>query len=400
MTRAAASRALLASTILLAAGQIFLLSVSDLTRANGTFTRSVGMGIVAPDSGFYLKPSGVREILQLSWTRWGYPLLLAAGPQALEVATFAVILNGAFLLLAGYALFRLMDDLTGVLGAIGATAVLLLNPMTSQWLRIVMTESVFFATVVTAAVLGHRLLSGDLTRAGGALLVTTSAFAAISRPNGFLIAASMLMLMILARTKGRLRIGLSIGLWTAALLVLLLAHASAGPPGEGSITSQLYNGVVIEGSNHVRTTIAMPPAADPADESIRAAVRYATSHPVAAARLGLTRLVVETMQLRRHYPLVVNAGFGTAMLLYFATVAVGWRDARSGHAKVVFLTIGIPLMLLTMATFAVAEARYGWAYLLPLAPIAGVGLDRTVARLAPRAHATLTEPSQHASKQA
>jgi 4-amino-4-deoxy-L-arabinose transferase-like glycosyltransferase len=391
-------RALVVSIVLLSAGQAFLLAIADLTRANGTFARSVGIGIITPDSAFYLGPSGMTEILQLSWTRWGYPLLLAAGPRTVDAVSFAVLVNGTFLLTAGYALFRQVEDTAGSIAAVAATAVLLLNPMTAQWLRIVMTESVFFATVVAATVLGHQLLDGSLSRFGGLLLFVVAVFAVISRPNGFLIAASLLMLSIIARSMGKLRLGLTLGLWVAALPVLLMAHSSAGPPGEGSIASQLYNGVVIEGADHVRTTIAMPPASDPSDDSVRGAVVYAVSHPLATARLGLTRLIVETLQVRRHYPLVVNVGFGSAIVLFFCAIGFGWRDPRSKMAKTVFLAIGIPLGLLTMATFAVAEARYGWAYLLPLAPIAGIGVDRAASRLLPSAHAILTRSGNGAGQ--
>jgi 4-amino-4-deoxy-L-arabinose transferase-like glycosyltransferase len=378
--------------VTLTLGQAFLLLLGPLTRANGTFTRSVGIAIIAPDSRYYLRPSGVLEVLALPWTRWGYPLLLSLGGGGLETSTLAVFINFVAVSGAAYLMFRVVDAQAGAISATAAVSVLLLNPMTAQWFRIVMTESVFFAIVITATALGHRVLTGELNRLGPLALSFVAVLAAITRPNGFLVAASVASLYLVGCTEGRRRIALLALLWTAAFGLAPIAFSSTGPPAEGTITSQLYGGVVVEGADHVRVTIAMPPPLDAGDESMRAAALYAASHPIATARLGTARLTMETAQVRRHYPPVVNLGFGLAMLVFFTASVAGWRDPRSRTAKTVFVTLSAPLLLLTMATFAVAEGRYGWAYLLPLAPIAGIGIDRIVASLAPGLHRRFIPP--------
>jgi len=381
MLRSRSVRALGVTSLLFAAGQIFLLAVNDLTRASGTFARSIGIAILAPDSPRYLRPDSIVEVFDLPWTRWGYPLLITFAPPSIDAATFAVAVNGIFLLAAGTYLFWTVDASAGALAATVATGVLVLNPLTAQWFRIVMTESVFFSTVVIAACAAQRIVSGRSTSRTGSLLTLAALFAAVTRPNGFLIGASILTIVVVTRRSGWKRVVQAGLLWAAAALVLLIALGATGPPSEGSITSQLYQGVVVEGAEHVRTTIRMPAPADASDESLGAAVRYAVNHPVATARLGATRLAMETIQVRRHYPLVVNLGFGLAIFALFGATAVGWNDPRVRPARVVFLSFAIPLMVLTMLTFAVAESRYGWAYLLPLAPIAGVGASRCTHRL-------------------
>jgi len=378
MLRSRTARALLVASALLAAGQIFLLMVAGMTRAAGTFAESAGPAILVPDSTFYLRPASFVEVFQLPWTRWGYPLLLTAAPEWIEAPALAVLVNALFVLGAGVALYRVVDAIAGSLPATIATGILLLNPMTAQWVRIVLTESVFYSLVVIIAALGHRLICGRATRSTGAALFISVVLATFTRPNGFLLGTSVLLLLVITRTSGWQRTLSAATVLGATLLMLALALDSAGPPAEGSLTSQLYQGVVVEGTENVRTTIQMPAPSDSSDESLAAAARYAFTHPVATVRLGVTRLAMETAQVRRHYPLVVNIAFGLAMLVFLGSAAAGWVDRRARASRTVFLVIGIPLMLVTMATFAVPEARYGWAYLLPLSPIAGIGADRAV----------------------
>ncbi len=324
-------RALGIVAVLLAAG-------APLTRANGTFTSAAGPAILVPDSELYLDVLALSELLTLPWTRLGYPMMIAIGAIRSEAELVAVTINALALLSGGYVLFRVTEARAGLPAAVIAATVLVTNPMTAQWLRIVTTEAVFFGTVAVIAGLSVRILDGS------------------------------------ARWPDRSVLPLS-------ALLLPAAYTATGPPAEGSIAQQLYTGVIVQGAEHVRTTVTMPLPADPEDPTFEAAARYALSHPIATAKLALARLAVETVQVRRHYPTVVNAAFAIAMLVLAGAVAAGWNDPRARRSRTVFLVIGVPLMLLTMATFAVPEGRYGWAYLLPLAPIAGIGADRVIVRL-------------------
>jgi 4-amino-4-deoxy-L-arabinose transferase-like glycosyltransferase len=381
--------ALTFSTLLLILGQLLLVALGPMTRASGSFTRAVGIAIVAPDSAYYLEPAELSEILQLPWTRWGYPLLIALTRSVVEPAVGAVLLNGVAILLASVLLFRVVDDVAGRVAAIAAVSVLSVNPMTAQWVRVVLTESLFYALVVIVASLGIRLLSAAPRGVDVLALTSATILALISRPNGLLLAGSAATFLALASYSGRRRMALVVATWITVLVVLPLTYAATGPPAEGSVTQQLYDGVVVEGTGHVRVVITMPRPRDPQDESLRAGAAYAVEHPLATARLGVTRLLVETVQVRRHYPIAANLGFGTAIMMLLAAGMIGWRDRRAGPARKIFLGIALPMMALTAATFAVPEGRYGWSYLLPLAPIAALGVDRTVARMAPRIHAML-----------
>lgn len=374
-------RALGIVAVLLAVGQLLLAAVAPLTRANGTFASAAGPAILVPDSEFYLHVLALSELLTLPWTRSGYPLLIALGAMQFEPELVAVTVNALALLSGGYVLFRVTEARAGLPAAVIAATVLVTNPMTAQWLRIVTTEAVFFGTVAVIAGLSVQVLDGSARWPDRSVLLLSALLAAVTRPNGFLVAMSTLLLMASAGRPGtRRRVAIAtVALATAILLPA--AYTATGPPAEGSIAQQLYAGVVVEGAEHVRTTVTMPLPADPEDPTFEAAARYALSHPGATAKLALARLAVETVQVRRHYPTVVNAAFAIAMLVLACAVAAGWSDPRARRSRTAFLVIGVPLMLLTMATFAVPEGRYGWAYLLPLAPIAGIGADRAIVRL-------------------
>ena len=375
--------AVVASTGAMTVGQVIMLALTPLSRASGTFATSSGVAIIAPDSSYYLRPSGLSEVLALPWTRWGYPLLLQLNLGIIDRAAVGVLVNALALVIAGALLFHVTRQIGGTVAAAAALAVLSVNPMTAQWVRIVMTESVFFATVAIACSLSIRLLSLHPRRTDAMALLLVAMFAATTRPNGFLVTFSALIVLVLASVRS-LRLRIAAGVLLAVFIVPagLLAHAASGPPAEGSLTSQLYAGVVIEGTDHVRTTIRMPAPRDVRDESLGAGARYALDHPLATLRLGSTRLAAETLQVRRHYPGIVNLGFGIGILVLLVAVATGWRDERSRTPRRVFLVMGLPLMLLTMATFAVPESRYGWAYLIASSPLAGIGVARVSERRA------------------
>lgn len=363
-------------------GQLFLLAVAPLTRANGTFVESSGIALLAPDSRGYLRTAeSIDGVLSWAWMRRAYPSILLVGNRLGDAPSFAVALHALAVVLAGAILYRMLRPLTSVSAAVLGVGILAANPMTAQWVRIVMTESIFYAAIVVLVALGHRALTQGLSKASWLGYLSVSALALFMRPNGVFVFASALTLLTISTTVGWARRAAVALIWLTFALSLPAFNASVGSPSEGTLTSQLYDGVVVEGTAHVRVVIQMPIPTDSTDESLTAAARYAALHPVATTRLGLTRVAYETLQVRRHYPLIVNLGFGAAILTFLVISILGWSSPKSREMRTVALIFSSPLLLLTAATFAVPESRYGWAYLLPLVPVAAVGFDRLTSRL-------------------
>lgn len=156
-------------------------------------------------------------------------------------------------------------------------------------------------------------------------------------------------------------------IWASVAIALGLGTAATGPPAEGTFDAQLRAGVVIEGTEEVRTTIGMPPS------DRQGVIGYAADHPVATARLFLARVLTEVAQVRRHYPPLVNIAVGTAVAGLALLASIGLLVPRGAALRAPTLLVALPLMAIVGATFAVPEGRYGWAGLVALAPAAGIG---------------------------
>ncbi len=362
------------STLLLLAGQAFLIVIAPLTRAAGEFTELAGIGILSPDSRGYLGTATSLEAVQSwPWMRRGYPFVLFVLGQIGDPVALAVVVHVIALLTASMLLYREVEQHSSAVPAVLATAVLVANPMTAQWVRLILTESLFFAGIVTLLIFGHRALHRRLSPSEVIAASFVAGLLPLLRPNGVFVLVSLVSTIFLARLRGPVRALAIGGTWLALLSILPAANAAVGPPPEGSLTSQLYAGVVVEGTEHVRYTIDMPAAADDSDVSLSAAAQYALKHPGAIARVAAARVGAEVLQVRPHYPRIVNLALGTAMLLYIAASAIGLRDVRSRAWTLLAVNFSLPLVILTAGTFASPEGRYGWAFLLPLAPLAGLG---------------------------
>lgn len=371
-----------AASVLFAAGQMALLLLGSRTRAAGTFVTSEGIALLAPDSRTYLAiAESPASILAQPWTRWGYPLLLHLGERVGLGPSFVVAVQAVLLIIAAVLVHTMTAEVAGERSGLVAAAILLVNPLTAQWVRFALTETFMLAGVIAVVWFGTRRALTD-HRGHAVGLVSVGVLLSLLRPNGVLVLGAGVAVLVLARSghhpRGRRSLRVA-AVWIVTLALLGASAVVSGPPAEGSITAQLYSGVVIEGTEDVRTTISMPAPADATDESVRAAVRYAFGNPLAVARLAMTRVVVELAQVRPHYPSAVNVAVGSAMALLLIALLLGASDARARRLREVGVTVALPLLLLIGATFAVPEGRYGWAPLVALLPLAGVGADRMLA---------------------
>lgn len=366
-------RAWLASLSIVVAGQLFLVLIESQTRASGTFASTAGPAILLGDSQMFLnRASSLETVLSQGWTRMGYPALLLLSGQLGSSTTTIVYLQFAAIVSSGALLYQFVHDHVGTIGAFGATAFFAANPMTAQWVRIVTTESIFFSLIVASIVVCLRMLD-SLTAKGVALLLFCTSLATVLRPNGFLLLISAAI--FLSRTlSSRFRGFVIASIALLGLALLPLAAQASGQPENGSLVNHLYRGVVVHGTSHVETALNMPAPDRPDDETIRAVARYVAQNPAAVARLGATRVIVETLQARRHYPTLINVAFLASTLTYLGFVILGLRRTTTRAFLSPVLVFSLPQVAMVGATFAVPEGRFGWAYLLMFAPIAGGGV--------------------------
>lgn len=362
-------------------GQALLAALRPVTRASSEGVTASGVALLSADSVGYLSLAvSSAWLTETPWNRLLYIALLRIGDGFGDPATFIVALQLAALVVASMLAHRLATDVAGRRAGLAATLVLAVNPLVAQWARFVLTEILFFSLIVTALWAGRRVLANVEDRWSSILLVALGLLAALLRPNGILVLGSTLTILSLRARFGP-RILLIPLTWTMVALGLWSGLMAAGQPAERSLTEQLHGGIVVEGADHVRTTVAMPSPLDPTDVSMGAALDYALRHPVATVRLAITRMAVESAQTRRHYPRPVNLAVGIAMMALFVLAAVGATQPRSRTLVRAALIIGLPLLLMIGATFATPEGRYGWSYLTLLAPFGGVGSTITLRRL-------------------
>jgi len=362
-------------------GQAVLVVLAPFTRASGTYVTGLGIALVAPDSERYLVARDtLADLALVPWTYRGYPVLVRLADVLGDVA-LVVVLQGMLLVAAGAALHRLVDRLAGGLAAAVATASLTLNPLIAQWVRFVLTETVFYALIVTAVVLAVAMRRDPGGRAAPLALAALGVVALFLRPNGSLVLMSVLGLIAVARAPRRAAIAIVAALVVATPLVVALGQRATGMPAEAPFARQLHEGWVIEGPEEVRLDIGMPPADDPSDESNGAALRYVADHPVAVVGLALARVGVEIAQVRPHYPRAANIVVGTGIVGFLALMVAGFGDPRSREVRAPALAIAVPLLLMVGATFAVPEGRFGWSALVAMTPFVGIGADRVVARV-------------------
>lgn len=383
------SHGVLVGLLAVAVGQALQVLLGPYSRLQGTYIRRSGIAALSPDSSYYLNNSvAFSSIAESPWTNWSYLTVGRLAHLAGDAATILVALQLLVAVGVSAALYVVVQKIAGVAAGWTAAAAFGVNPLVAQWFRFVQTETLFFACVIVLVLLSARLPSHP-SRAGNFILLLIGIFAAFMRPNGVLVLLSTLALMSLHSLSRRRALGAIAGLALMAPVLLGLGHLATGDPAEGSLVSQLYSGVVIEGTPEAQLLLSMPQPLDSADESISAALNFVANHPVAAARLFLTRIAVEISQMRPHYPTVVNWAALATISAYFATAIIGFRDPRSASLRRPAVVVMFPILALIGLTFAVPEARYGWGALVALAPFVGIG----VARLIGSGRSSLSAPS-------
>lgn len=208
-------------------------------------------------------------------------------------------------------------------------------------------------------------------------LIALACAAVAFRPTGPLLAGAALLLLCLDRPRRPVATPiLALTVVAATAVVVHTGARATGPPAEGTFAEQVRAGIVIEGTPEVRTAIAMP--AHRSDGGLR---DYIMTHPGAAVRLAVTRVVVEVAQVRRHYPSVANTLLGVTMMAFSLLTAVGLHDRRGLPLRLPTVVVLLPLIGVTAVTFASPEDRYGWAGLVAAIPAAGLGAQVLVERV-------------------
>ncbi len=384
--------ATLSGAFAVAIGQAILVALAPLSRAGSPGVTHSGIALLSADSESYLNLAASPEwVGETPWNRLLLIAILRAGALLGDAATTLVLIQVVSLIVATSLIHLLTARFAGQPAGLLAALIVGANPLTAQWVRFVLSETLMFSLVLIALWAAVELRDPLRSRLAAAALLSVSTLATFLRPNGLLVLGSALTLLVLHRAS-RHKVMMVTAIWSAVVGGLLLGLLAAGQPAERSLSEQLYAGVVIEGMDHVLVERPMPEPRDANDKSLGAGVGYALRHPVAAGALVFSRVATEVAQVRRHYPAPVNIGVGFMMVLLLGFAAIGSRQPETAELRRATFILGVPILLLVGLTFATPEGRYGWAALIALAPLAAIGVTRAFPELRLLSRTDQSEP--------
>ena len=306
--------------------------------------------MLSPDSGFYL--DGARRFPQLLARQRPYlgMILYLKFCGVIGLAPWlAVAGNAAAVWLASLALWQIATHWAGPRAGWVAAGIWLLNPLTAQWSRYVLTEPLFYSAVISWLWLA-------LFRPGWPLLIF-SGIAASLRPNAFTLLAAAITWLFALRVRPCSRAALLIALGWAALLAALLFVAPLVTPVAMKVPQLMAQGTVIH--SH--------PALD---------VRMGSS-PFAILRLMVLRLAWELGQWRPWYSLRFNLFIIVSMVAFYASSLRGAWLTRGTRLFWAVVVVSVPSMAVIAATWAIHEGRFGWWFLVAWIPWAAIGCQQS-----------------------
>lgn len=334
------------------------------------------------DSGRYI--SGGEHFPHLDSVQWGYfgycfVFWIAA---SLPVTQWLIIgLQLLSSLWAAWALWSIAEKYAGMRAGLFASAFYLLNPLLAQWNRYLLTESFFYVGVITilyGLIVDEASYRSRILTALGLLMVVSM------RPNGIILLPVVLVFLTFrfSQSNSSRTVLTSLMIAISAIAFTLLPNLQSGGGGyKNSFVQRAARGEVFW--NSTDQSLDMPQV--PIDETSNFDfLKYVSRNPIDMARLGITRATWETIQVRPWYSTSLNlfAAISTSMLAFGS--ALGARAFRRDGGLTPVLILTIPSISLVAATWAIHEGRFGWWYLVVWIPVAAVGIELVLRRLAVR----------------
>ncbi|MCP9783293.1 hypothetical protein KBY83_08155 [Cyanobium sp. WKJ7-Wakatipu] len=305
--------------------------------------------VLVPDSGFYL--DGAKRfplLLPQQRTYLGMILYLRLCSFLGPAAWLAVVGNAAAVWLASLALWQIAARWAGPRAGWIAAGIWLLNPLTAQWTRYVLTEPLFYS-----AVIGWLWLA--LFRPGWPLLIF-SGIAGSLRPNAFTLLAAAITWIFALRVRPGSRAVLLIALGWTGLLAALVLVAPLVSPVAMKVPQLIAQGTVIH--SHPELDVSM------------------ASGPLAILRLMALRIAWELGQWRPWYSLRFNLFIVVSMFAFYAVSLRGAWLTRGSRLFWAVVLVSLPSMAVIAATWAIHEGRFGWWFLVAWIPWAAIGCQQ------------------------
>ncbi len=328
-------RRLVAFALLLAAGQALITVFVGLPLAP----------VLSPDSGFYLDGADRFPFLIPKQRPYLGMILYLRICSLLGPAPWVALAGNVIaVIVASEALWRIAGKWAGQCAGWIAAAIWLLNPLTAQWTRYVLTEPLFYSAVIIWLWLALFW--------PGWLLLIFSAVAALLRPNGFTLLASAITWLVLINAADRKRAAFRLTVGWVSVIAAILFLAPAISPVAQKVPQLISHGTVIH--SHPELALSM-------------------DHPFAVPQLFVARLVWEFAQWRPWYSLRFNAFIGLFMVAFYALAIRGAWLTRGTRLFWAVAVISLPSFAVIAATWAIHEGRFAWWVLVAWIPWVAIG---------------------------
>jgi len=256
----------------------------------------------------------------------------------------ALFFNSVAVWVAAEALWQITCRSAGERAGWIAAGLWLLNPLTAQWTRYVLTEPLFFSAVID-------WLWFAVFRPGSCMLLY-SAVVATLRPNGFtLLAAALSWVVVLQSRKRKQAIGYLMAGWIF-LGVAIVVFAHVINPEAGKVPGFIASGLVIHG--HPELALSM-------------------DKPLAVPRLLITRLAVEFGQWRPWYSFRFNDFIAIFMATFYLLALRGAWHVRGTRLFWAVILVTIPSLLVIAFAWSIHEGRFAWWALVAWIPWVAIG---------------------------
>jgi len=329
--------------------------------------------IARGDAAFYFGASSrVSELTSFEQLYSGYIYLLHASQFFSESGTLMVLIQSLFVILAGYALFSITEEIGGSRAAWISVSFYFLLPLLSQWTRYILTESIFYALII----IGMRLATLRKGNWNRFLLFPVIGLMIFLRPNGIVIACAVVTVLLISNSKSNaVRAALVVIIWVCGA-VFTLSFLSENEVGQESVQSSIFvktlEGNVVFGVEE--TKYKMPPPLSE-DRSNKAFVKYISQYPVDNLRLGALRLFWELKQVRPWYSTSLNLFISIVMGSFYLFTLLGLFRVRNKLIVRAAVTLTVPSAILIAGTWAIWEGRFAWWMLICWIPFFAVGIS-------------------------
>jgi len=290
----------------------------------------------------------------------GYIALVAASRRLGFGETGIHILQVIVAAFAAYGAFVLATALTRARAAgWWASLLVALNPDLVRWQHYLLTDSLYTSCVVLAVWATYGAVErkdrrGRLLRLGLATILVLCS--ALLRPNGWLMIVIVPAYLVVRSVPERpARVAIVVGVLALAAAAIVITPCFREAVERETPGRWLRRGQVIWGYDASR--LKMPLDSVVSDSSWTGSLLYVARHPIASARLGGTRMLIELAHVRPFYSFRHNVILVLLVAVY-AFAFLGYRHAvQPSPSGLIAITI-LCHMLLVGATFADWDGRF------------------------------------------